>query len=73
VRVTVDRGRCSGHARCAALAPEIYQLDDEGYSNANDQQVPAELEPAARRGALACPEQAIMITSSPQVGSSSVT
>lgn len=61
MRVTVDRDRCSGHVRCAALAPEVYQLDDEGYAVADDQPVSVEWEQAAERGALACPERAITI------------
>ncbi|MEV1289814.1 ferredoxin [Micromonospora sp. NPDC049679] len=62
MRVTVDRERCSGHVRCAALAPEVYQLDEEGYAIADAQFVPAERQRAAERGALACPEQAIALT-----------
>jgi ferredoxin len=61
VRVTVDRDRCSGHVRCAALAPEVYQLDEEGYAVADAQLVPPQRERAAERGALACPERAIAI------------
>jgi ferredoxin len=62
VRVTVDRDRCSGHARCAAFAPEVYRLDEEGYSVADDQPVPPGWERAAELGARACPEQAITVT-----------
>jgi ferredoxin len=61
MRVTVDRDRCSGHARCATLAPEVYHLDVEGYAVAEDQPVPPGSEPAAERGARACPEQAIVV------------
>jgi ferredoxin len=31
-RVVVDPERCSGHARCWTLAPELFPLDDDGYS-----------------------------------------
>ena len=31
-RIEVIAGRCQGHARCAAVAPELFDLDDEGYS-----------------------------------------
>jgi ferredoxin len=30
VRVRVDRERCQAHARCAALAPELFGLDQFG-------------------------------------------
>jgi ferredoxin len=61
VRVQVDRARCQGHARCWAEAPDLFVLDDDGYSAVNDVEVPPELEDAARRGANACPERAIVI------------
>ncbi len=61
MRIHVDTERCSGHARCRALAPEVYELDDLGYNVTPEKVVPAELESAARKGALACPEQAISI------------
>jgi ferredoxin len=31
MRIIVHRDRCQGHARCWAMAPEICELDDEGY------------------------------------------
>jgi ferredoxin len=32
VRIRVDAGLCQGHARCAAIAPALFDLDDEGYA-----------------------------------------
>ena len=61
MRVQVDRSRCQGHARCWAEAPDLYRLDDDGYSAVDDFDVPPELEDVARRGAAACPERAIAI------------
>ena len=61
MRVIVDRSRCQGHARCWNEAEHVYLLDDDGYSAVGELDVPAHLEPAARRGADACPERAITI------------
>jgi ferredoxin len=61
MRVSVDREVCSGHVRCAALAPGVYRLDDQGYAVADNEPVPPELERSAERGALACPERAITL------------
>ena len=61
MRVQVNRSRCQGHARCWAEAPDLYLLDDDGYSAVADVEVPTGLEDAARRGAAACPERAIEI------------
>jgi ferredoxin len=61
MRVQVNRARCQGHARCWAESPELFILDDDGYSALDDVEVPPGLEDAARRGADACPERAIVI------------
>jgi ferredoxin len=59
VRITFDRDRCSGHARCAALAPEVYRLDEEGYLG--EPTLTEGSERQAERGAMACPEGAITV------------
>ena len=62
MKISVDQSKCQGHAMCFAQAPEVYPLDDLGYTALNGQiDVPDEVEQAARRGARACPEQAIAI------------
>jgi ferredoxin len=65
VRVTVDPNICQGHARCWALAPEVFEIDDWGYANAQDVEVPAEHLEAAGRAVRSCPERAITATDSP--------
>jgi ferredoxin len=61
VRIHVEKGRCQGHAQCAALAPDLFVLDDLGYLALADVVVDDDDAPTARRGALACPEGAITI------------
>lgn len=61
MRIHVDTDRCSGHARCRAAAPDVYELDELGYNVTPVKEVVSELEEAARRGADACPERAIAI------------
>jgi ferredoxin len=61
MRVRVDSDRCQGHARCWDVAPEVYDLDDLGYCRIAAEEVPAELEEAARKGAAVCPERAITV------------
>jgi ferredoxin len=61
VRATIDQAKCSGHARCAATAPEAFDLDDDGFGIAYAGELPTELEQQAREGAEACPEQAITV------------
>lgn len=61
MRVRVDRALCEGHARCWSTLPEVYELDDDGYSAVTEVDVPERLEQAARRGASSCPERAISV------------
>jgi len=61
VKVIIDTGTCSGHARCAATAPDVFELDDSGYALPLDGEVRAGLEDRAREGAWACPERAITV------------
>lgn len=61
MRVIVDAGLCSGHGRCAAVAPDVYRLDADGYNRMGEVEVPPGLEPAARAGADNCPERAITV------------
>ncbi|MER6081778.1 ferredoxin [Streptomyces sp. NPDC001833] len=61
MKVTIDSSSCSGHARCAAAAPGLFRLDDDGYALPLDGDVPQSLEQAARDGATACPERAISV------------
>jgi len=61
MKIRIDKARCAGNARCWAIAPEIYPLDDEGYIAIEEIEVPAGQEDLARRGARACPERVIEI------------
>lgn len=61
MRVVVDHERCDGHGRCFAVAPSVYDVDDDGYSTVDDVTVAPGMEDAAREGAAACPRQAITV------------
>lgn len=61
MRIIVDHDLCSGHGRCAAVAPSVYSLDESGYCAITETDVAAGDEEAARAGANNCPERAISI------------
>jgi ferredoxin len=61
MKVKVDIENCVGHARCAAVAPDVFVLDDDGFNVTPEQEVDPSLEEQARRGARACPERVITI------------
>ncbi len=62
MRLRIDSRLCQGHARCAALAPELFDLDENGFGIVR----PGCENPSAgdRQALLAvdnCPEQAIVL------------
>ena len=61
MKIRIDKAACVGNARCAAGAPELYPLDDNGYIQVETIDVPPGQEQLARRGARACPERIILV------------
>jgi ferredoxin len=62
MRIAYDRDRCQGHGRCYALAPDLFDADDEGYAvvlvtgDLTDEQLAQ-----AQLAADNCPEYAITV------------
>ena len=64
VRISVDHEKCMGHARCNFASPDLFELDDNGYVDVSSATtVDDSLRGAAYKGASACPERAISISS----------
>ena len=61
MKVKIDRSKCVGHARCAAVASDLYALDDDGYIYSDGFEVREGEERLAQRGARACPERIISV------------
>jgi ferredoxin len=61
LKIRINKAMCVGNARCAAVAPDLFPLDDDGYISVEEIDVPAGMEDLARRGAKACPERIIVI------------
>ena len=61
MKVRVDNAKCSGHAQCYAVDPDLFPIDDSGYSILQSHRVKPEDEPATRAGAAACPENALLL------------
>ena len=61
MRVLVDRTQCTGHARCNSINPELFTLDDVGYSSLESAEVPSGFEDDVRQAVANCPERAISI------------
>jgi ferredoxin len=66
MRLSIADGVCQGHARCAALVPEMFDLDADGYAIiVPGREVIADGDEEAREQAMLaienCPEQAIRL------------
>ncbi len=62
-RLEIDRNLCQGHARCAALAPALFSVDEEGNGLVLvDGPIAIEFLDAAYLARSNCPELAIKIT-----------
>ena len=62
MRIKLDNAKCQGHGRCYALAPELFESDDEGYAVLKAKgDVPTEREDDAILAADNCPEYAIEV------------
>jgi ferredoxin len=62
MKIVANRKKCAGHARCAAVAEQLFVLDDNAFIGFDEKLVPAGLEDLARRGVRACPERALKIS-----------
>jgi ferredoxin len=66
MRVVIDPGLCQGHARCATLAPDLFDLDENGYGVVR---LGRDVVPEGDLDALLaidnCPEQAIRLEPDP--------
>ena len=61
MKLRVDVAGCTGNARCAAVAPDLFQLDEGGYVTAEQIDVPAGREHDAQVAVESCPEQIIAV------------
>ncbi len=64
MRIVVDPEICTGHGRCYALAPGLFEADDDGYCATRDLEIEPDREDEARLGVASCPEGAIRLVES---------
>lgn len=59
--VRLDASKCVGHAQCHAVNPELFPIDDCGYSVLQANVVRLEDQQDTRGGVAACPESALVL------------
>jgi ferredoxin len=53
---------CQGHARCLALAPEVFYVNEDGYGAVHgDGQFSADKSELIQKALINCPENAIRV------------
>ena len=61
MKVHIDPQHCVGHAQCYAVDPDLFPIDDSGYSILEDHDVKPEDEQLTRDGVASCPEMALVL------------
>lgn len=61
MKVRLDQPKCVGHAQCYAVDPELFPIDDSGYSILEEHEVEPEDAALIREGVAACPEMALIL------------
>ncbi len=62
MKVQVNSEICAGFGICLGIAPEVFELHDDGYAIVLVSKVNPEDEDAMRRAASQCPAQAIILS-----------
>ena len=61
MKVKVNKDACIGCGACAAICDEVFEINDEGLSEAKVEEVKEELQDEVRDAADSCPTGAIEI------------
>lgn len=61
MELRVDKNLCTGHGRCHAEAPDLFPIDENGFTSVEHMNVVAGREGEVNRAVAACPEQAIFV------------
>lgn len=61
MRVVVDFDLCESNAVCMGIAPEVFEVRDDGYMYILLEEIDDSLRPACEAAVDGCPEQALSI------------
>jgi ferredoxin len=61
VKVRLEKSKCVGHAQCYAVDPNLFPIDESGYSTLEEHEVKPEDEQLTRDGVASCPEMALIL------------
>jgi ferredoxin len=61
MRVVVDYDLCESNAICMAVAPEVFEVDDDDNLNLLQEEPPEELRGKVEEAVRRCPKQALSV------------
>ena len=61
MKIKVDFDLCESNALCEAMAPEVFELDDDDYLQLKTEETTPENVDDVRRAVAACPRAAITL------------
>lgn len=61
MRIVVDFDKCNSNAVCMGIAPEVFEVRDDGFLYILNETPPEELRPKMEEAVRHCPTQAISI------------
>ena len=61
MRVRLEKSKWVGHAQCYAVDPDLFPIDESGYSILEEHEVRPEDVELTRDGVASCPEMALII------------
>jgi ferredoxin len=61
MRVVVDYDLCESNAICMAVAPEVFEVDDDDNLNLLQEEPPEELRAKVEEAVRRCPKQALAL------------
>lgn len=61
MEVRIDTAACVGHGMCEALAPHIFEVDDDGKARVVARTIDEEDRPDVENAVNQCPEQALRL------------
>lgn len=61
MRIVVDRDRCTGLGMCEGVAPDVFEVGDDGALVLHLEEVPADRADEMREAVEACPTEALSL------------
>lgn len=61
MKVIVDFDKCTSNAICMGVAPEVFEVRDDGYLYVLQEEPPEELRSKLEEAVVSCPTQAISL------------